>query len=207
MRRIIGLVEIKIHASSGSISSISDTFWRLAHQPEYVNKRLDLIEGVIYEMPLAGFEQGVVSANLLGLIGIHVRANDLGLLLMTGTGFVVHTDPNGKDTILAPDVGFIAKARIPAEPVKQYAPLAPDLAVEVVSPNDSASDVHVKVNKYLQYGTPVIWVVYPATRTVVVHTAAGAQTLDADDTLDGGDILPGFALRVGDIFSFSSPAE
>lgn len=184
----------------------ADAFWELAHLPENADKRLDLIEGVIYEMPPAGMEHGASGANLLIDMGVYVRAHDLGMVTAAETGFVVHTDANGKDTILAPDVGFIAKARVPAESVKQYVPLAPDLAVEVVSPNDSASDVHIKVNKYLQYGTPVVWVVYPVTRTVVVHTATGAQTLGADDQLDGGSILPGFKLRVGAIFTFSSPS-
>ncbi len=163
----------------------ADAFWELAHLPENADKRLDLIEGVIYEMPSAGMEHGESGGNLFGFVWTHVRQHDLGMVTAAETGFVVHTDANGKDTILVPDVGFIAKARLPAEPVKQYAPLAPDLAVEVVSPNDSASDVHSKVNKYLQYGTRAVWVVYPATRTVVVHTAAGAQTLGADDLLDG----------------------
>ncbi len=181
-----------------------EAFWELAHQPKNADKRLDLIEGVIYEMPPAGFEYGASGGNLIIDIGSYVRAHDLGMVTAAETGFIVHTDPNGKDTVLAPDVGFIAKLRIPTELTKRYAPLAPDLAVEVVSPNDRAIDVHEKVNKYLQYGTRAVWVVYPTTRTVVVQTVAGAQTLNANDTLDGGDVLPGFTLRVSEIFTFSS---
>jgi Uma2 family endonuclease len=117
------------------------------------------------------------------------------------TGYIVHTNEAGTATILAPDVGFIAKARVPREPVRSYLHLAPDLAVEVVSPNDSASEIHVKVNKYLQYGTRAVWVAYPETHTVAVHTASGAKTLTESETLDGGDILPGFTLPVREIFS------
>ncbi|MCC6804941.1 MAG: Uma2 family endonuclease, partial [Anaerolineae bacterium] len=91
--------------------------------------------------------------------------------------------------------------RLPAETVRQYGRLAPDLAVEVVSPNDRAAEIHAKVNKYLHYGTRMVCVVYPATRTVVVHTASGAQTLAEADTFDGGDVLPGFLLPLRDLFA------
>jgi Uma2 family endonuclease len=117
------------------------------------------------------------------------------------TGYIVHTNEAGKDTLLAPDVGFIAKARVPAEAIHSYAHLAPDLAVEVVAPNDSASEIHAKVNNYLQYGTHAVWVANPETHTVVAHTPNGAKTLGENDTLDGGDVLPGFTLPVREIFS------
>ena len=73
--------------------------------------------------------------------------------------------------------------------------------MEIVSPNDTADDIHAKVNLYLRYGTRVVWVAYPATRTVVVHTASGARTLGEDDALDGGDVLPGFTLPIREIFA------
>jgi Uma2 family endonuclease len=71
-----------------------------------------------------------------------------------------------------------------------YAPFAPDLAVEVVSPNDSAEDIEKKVIEYLRYSTRMVWVFYPTTQTVVVDTPQGTQRLDTDGTLDGGDVLP-----------------
>ena len=179
----------------------AEAFWEIAHLPENADKHLELIEGVIYEMPPAGLEHGTDAGNFFGFIWTYVRQHDLGLVTAAETGYIVHTDANGKNTILAPDVGFIAKARMTAEPSKKYAPLAPDLAVEMVSPNDTAAEIHAKVNQYLQYGTRAVWVAYPQTRTVVVHTRAGAQTLSEADTLDGGDILPGFALAVREIFS------
>ena len=179
----------------------AEEFWEIAHLPENADKHMELIEGVIYEMPPAGEEHGTDGANALILIGMYVRANDLGRVTAAETGYVVYTDANGKDTILAPDVGFIAKARASALPSRKYARLAPDLAVEIVSPNDKAEDIHAKVNKYLQYGTRLVWVAYPETRTVVVHSVSGAQTLNENDTLDGSDVLPGFKLRIGEIFS------
>jgi Uma2 family endonuclease len=78
---------------------------------------------------------------------------------------------------------------------------APDLAVEVVSPNDSDKDIARKVREYLQYGTRMVVVVYPDSRKVAVHSPTGRQTLTEDGTLDGGDVLPGLKLAVRDIFS------
>lgn len=179
----------------------AEDLWALSHSPQYADKHLELIDGVIYDMPPAGEEHGADAGNFLGFIWTHARANDLGRVTTAETGYILHTDPDGRDVVLAPDVGFIVKARATAEPSRKYVPLAPDLAVEVVSPNDKAEEIHLKVNKYLQYGTRLVWVAYPETHTVVVHTTSGARTLAENDTLDGGDVLPGFTLRVGEIFS------
>jgi len=179
----------------------AEEFWEIAHLPENADKHMELIEGVIYEMPPAGYEHGTDAGNFLGFIWSHVRTNGLGRVTAAETGYIVYTDANGKDTILAPDVGFIAKARALEAPTRKYVPFAPDLAVEMVSPNDKAEEIHSKVQKYLQYGTRMVWVAYPETRTVVVHTPSGAQTLHEDETLDGGEVLPGFKLLIREIFS------
>ena len=177
----------------------SQDFSALAHQ--HPDKHMELIAGRVYETPLLGFEHGVIAGNFAGFIGMYVRSHDLGRVTMTGTGYLIHTDDTGKDTLLTPDVGFVAKARVPAASTRSYARLAPDLAVEVVSPNDKAEEIHAKVNKYLQYGTRAVWVAYPETHTVVVHTPEGAKTLSENDVIDGGDVLPGFTLPVRDIFT------
>ncbi len=179
----------------------AEEFWEIAHLPENADKHMELIEGVIYEMPPAGYEHGNDAGNFFGFIWTYVRANDLGRVTAAETGYVVYTNASGKDTILAPDVGFIAKARATEAPSRKYALFAPDLAVEMVSPNDKAEEIHTKVNTYLKYGTKLVWVAYPETRTVVVHTASGAQTLGENETLDGGDVLPGFKLLIREIFS------
>ncbi len=179
----------------------AEEFWEIAQFPENADQHMELIEGVIYTMPPAGEEHGSIGANFLVPIHTHVRSNDLGRVTTAETGYIVHTDPDGKHTLLAPDVGFIAKARMTPEPKPQYVPFAPDLAVEIMFPNDKAAEIHLKVNKYLQYGTRLVWVAYPETRTVVVHTAAGAHTLSENDVLEGGEVLPGFTLRVGEIFA------
>lgn len=173
----------------------ADDLWELSHNGDGI--RYELIEGVLYEMPPAGGLHGDVASEWNMRIRQWVKQHDLGFVTAAETGFSLSAD--GKN-VLAPDVGFIAKGRIDALP-DGFIPLAPDLAVEVVSPNDSASYIQEKVSRYLQYGVKQVWVVYPKQRQVVIHTPDGAHTRQADDTLYGGDILPGFALKVGDIFA------
>ena len=80
---------------------------------------------------------------------------------------------------------------------------APDLAVEVVSPSIEAADIHRKICQLLAAGTALVWIVYPETRTVEVHTKTGATTFADDDIISGGDVLPGFAVAVREIFPAS----
>ena len=104
------------------------------------------------------------------------------------------------DTARELDIAFLSKSRELGPPDFNWYELGPDLAVEVISPNTRASDIHLKVMQVLGAGTRLIWLVYPETRTVEVHTAEGGTKLHEDDTLSGGDALPGFSMRVGDIF-------
>ena len=99
------------------------------------------------------------------------------------------------------DIAFVSKGKEHRNRLEfTWYEMGPDLAVEVISPNNKAGDIHLKVMQLLNAGTRLVWLVYPESRTVVVHTASGATTLYENDTLSGGDILPGFELRVGDIF-------
>ncbi len=178
-----------------------DAFWSLTHHPDNAGKRLELIEGVVVEMAPAGLKHGSIALRLGRLIGNYVDAHQLGYTTAAETGYILGKNADGRDTVRAPDVGFIAADKLQADLPDGFAPVAPDLAVEVVSPGDSASDIHERVSDYLHYGTRVIWVVYPKTKSVVVHTPTNAQTLEANDTLDGGDVLPGFSLPLSAIFT------
>lgn len=88
--------------------------------------------------------------------------------------------------------------------VDGYPELAPDLVVEVVSPNDRASEIQAKVGEWLRAGSRLVWVLYPTTRTAMVYQVGGAvQLLHAEDTLTGDPVLPGFACRLGDVFGLA----
>ena len=136
------------------------------------------------------------------LIKHHAKTHDLGVVTAAETGFILHTNPDGRDTVRAPDVGFISKARIPEEGLPEgYFQGAPDLAVEVVSPGDSHQDVEQKVLDYLDAGTKLIWIVQPRMRTITVYRSLkDVRILTENDTLDGNDVLPGFNIAVKEIF-------
>jgi Uma2 family endonuclease len=161
---------------------------------------LELVEGVLIEMTPAGGEHGGLASEALRLIANNVRERKLGYTTAAETGYILFKNPNGKDTVRAPDVGFVAAHRLPKGLPSSYIPCAPDLAVEVVSPNDSAAEIHDKVSDYLRYGTRMVWVFYPTSKSGVAYTPDGAQVVDSDGTLDGGDVLPGFTLALKDIF-------
>jgi Uma2 family endonuclease len=106
------------------------------------------------------------------------------------------------DTVRGPDVAYVRAERIPETGVPvAFWELAPDLAVEVVSPDARAADVRDKVREYLAAGTLLVWVVYPRSREIIAHTPDGmARTYAVADTLTHPDLLPGFACRVAEIF-------
>jgi Uma2 family endonuclease len=137
---------------------------------------------------------------LLVRLYTHARSHALGLVVGADVGFVLARDP---DVVYAPDVAFIRADRVPyGAAAKKFIEGAPDLVVEVVSPNDRWPAVKRKVDKFLKAGARLVWVVRPNDRTVVVRDPDGrSQILGAFDTLDGQEVVPGFRFRVGDLFA------
>ncbi len=179
----------------------AENLWELSHSPEYDDQRLELSEGELIVMSPAGGKHGGIALKMGRIIGNYVEEHILGYVTAAETGFILYKNPDGRDTVRAPDVGFVARERLPDGLPDGYIPFAPDFAVEVVSPTDEAEEVQLKINQYLRYGTHLIWVVYPKSRTVVVYTPDSTQTLDITGTLNGGDVLPGFSLPVTNILS------
>ncbi|MBN1309831.1 MAG: Uma2 family endonuclease [Anaerolineae bacterium] len=160
-------------------------------------ERLELVKGEIQAMTPSGGRHGEVAIEIGAFIRTHVKSRQLGRVTGAETGYILSTDP---DTVRAPDVGFVSSTRAPGPLPESFIPYAPDLAVEVVSPHDTATKIHQKVVEYLRAGTQLVWVLYPESRTVAVHTSDGAHTLTEENTLDGGDVLPGFSVPVREIF-------
>lgn len=150
-------------------------------------------------MAPAGFEHGTIVANLHVLLGSFVRTHKLGVTAVAEAGYILARDP---DTVRAPDISFIARERMPANGMPAgFAPIAPDLVVEVMSPSESSDDIQDKLVAYLSAGTRMLWVVFPRTRTVTVYRSLqNARILTAADTLGGEDVVPGFACQVSEIF-------
>lgn len=166
------------------------------HAPD---KRTELVRGRLVVREPAGYEHGRVAADLLVRIGRHVRANALGQVLAAETGFTLQRRP---DTVRAPDVAFVRADRVPSPGTRGFPELAPDLAVEVRSPGDTHAEVAEKVADWLAAGTSLVWVADPIARTVIVHApGATPRTLTVHDTLDGGDMLPGFSARVDELLA------
>lgn len=162
--------------------------------------RYRLIKGELITMSPAGSEHGALAAIVAALLVQYVRANNLGIVFGAETGFKVAENP---DTVLAPDVAFTSREHVPESGItKKYWPGAPDLAVEILSPGDTAREVEVKVGQWLSAGARLVWTVNPKQKSVTVHRASKvSDTLSETDELDGEEIVPGFRCRVSEIFA------
>lgn len=162
--------------------------------------RYELVEGEVRKMTPAGGEHGRIALNVGYFLTDHVRANNLGTVYAAETGFRIATDP---DTVRAPDAAFVRRERVEAMgPVQGYLPGAPDLAVEVVSPGDSYSDVAEKALDWLDAGTRMVLVVDPRKHTVTAYLSRDdIRVLSEGDVLDGGEVVPGWSVPVRRLFT------
>lgn len=162
--------------------------------------RWELIDGEMVEMSPSADEPSSIGATITGMLWSFARPRRLGRVYNAEGGFVLFSD---RETVRAPDVAFVRAERMPrGEARKHFARLAPDLAVEVLSPSDRASEVLVKVQMYQESGVRLVWIVDPDLETVTV-IAQGNPTivLGSGDDLTGGDVLPGFSVSVAEIFA------
>jgi len=156
-------------------------------------QKYELVDGEIRVSP-AGYLHGRVCARLTVRLGAFVEERRLGDLLDSSTGFRL---PGGN--VRLPDVSFVARGRMVGD-VGGFGDLAPDLAVEVLSPTDSSRQVLDKVGEYLQAGVHLVWVIDPERRTAAVHRSlTDVRKLGPDDSLDGEDVVPGFRCRLADV--------
>lgn len=164
--------------------------------------RHELVQGELRTMPPGGWGQGKQSSRLDRSLGNYVEAHGLGEVATNEPGFLLTRDP---DTVRSPDVAFVRAERLlEADPERGYYPGVPDLAVEVISPNDLYTDVDEKVAEWLEHGTRLVFVVNPRRRTVAVHRPGrDVRMLNVNDALDGEDVVPGWTLPVREIFDRS----
>ena len=161
--------------------------------------RYELSRGELVPMTPVGLQHSWIVARLGMFLTRYVIEKRLGIVGMEG-GFKLERDP---DTLRAPDIHFVSKARIEKEGITQkFADFPPDLAIEVLSPEDTASEVQKKVEEYLAGGVRLIWVVEPATKTVTAYRShQDVKVFTEDQELEGGDVIPGFRIRVVEIFA------
>jgi Uma2 family endonuclease len=147
-----------------------------------------------------GMEASVVAGRVFLRLAAFVEQHNLGWVAPEGTSYQCF--PDEPDRVRRADTSFVARGRLPSDtPPRGHCRIAPDLAVEVVSPNDSYYEVEQKVQEYVGAGVRLVWVVNPDNRTVRVHRLEGTTTdLDELDEVSGENVLPGFTCRAGDFF-------
>jgi Uma2 family endonuclease len=159
--------------------------------------RHEISEGDLISKAPAKFLQTLVVVAVFEMLHAYLKQRG-GARAFPEAGYVLSHNPL---TIRQPDVSVLSAERIRATDVERYVEGAPELAVEIVSPSQSAEDLEVKVQQCLRSGGKQVWVFYPITRRVHIFLASGEVTiLDETQTLDAGELLPGFSIKVADLF-------
>jgi Uma2 family endonuclease len=172
--------------------------------------RYELRHGILVERDM-GTESNWLAGRVLFLISLFLETHQLGYPFGSETSYACF--PDDPRHAPRPDVSVIRFGRLPDEKLpKGHCKIRPDLVVEVVSPNDTAEEVSDKVVDFQSVGVPLIWVIYPGTRRVLIHRLASDQRgrvseLTEADTISGEDVLPGFTCAVSEFFRLPRPAE
>ncbi len=160
------------------------------------DKHTELVRGVMVVSEPPGFRHGDIAVKLTVILAQFVRSRGLGTVL-SESGYVLARNP---DTVRGPDVSFVRKERVPDQLPQGFAHFAPDLAVEVLSPDDRPGEILEKVADYLRAGTPLVWVIDPDLRQVRVHRSDHTMEIIGETGfLDGESVLPGFTCALAEI--------
>jgi Uma2 family endonuclease len=170
--------------------------WRMPADAPY-----ELWHGVLVDVLPTGLESSATGVWLVVRVSVFVESHDLGVVTGADGGYLLLSD-EGRETVVAPDVGFVRWERLPGRKLTpRHCPVPPDLALEVQSPSDTPCDMQKKLGLYMEAGVPLVWWVDLGQRVVRGHRSGRPSVvLRAGDVLDGEDILPGFRLPVADIF-------
>ena len=159
----------------------------------------ELIRGVLHETVAAGGEHGDIAGALIGEIRGYARPRRLGRVGGSDTGIMLERNP---DTVREPDAYYISAEKLPLNVrVAGYYEVVPDMVAEIRSLSDRLTEFNEKIQMWLSFGVRLVLAIYPQTRTIAAHRPGQpVVTLAYDDTLDGGDVIPGFSCPVRDIF-------
>ncbi|MCW5980137.1 MAG: Uma2 family endonuclease [Bryobacteraceae bacterium] len=174
------------------------TIAELERLPAEDGVRYELDGGDLVRMTFPKPRHNLLVGRIYRILLEFAERTALGIVYPSDTGYVLSRDP---DTLRGPDVTYLPARRASLVDPDQHIEGAPDLAVEVVSPSDSAEDLDKKVKQYLAAGGHTVWIVYPLTRTVQVYQAdGGVRQLTGDQILEAPELLPGFAVPVSRLF-------
>ncbi len=163
-------------------------------RPENADRIFELIDGEIIEK-VPSFKPSMIAATLIVTIQPFVKQHQLGFVTGADGGYIMNDEGN----VFDPDVGFISKLRMPQMPERE-ALVPPDFAIEVKSPTDRKRDMRLKAEKYLRFGTTMVWLVFPDEQQVEVYVRdQDVQTLGVDDEVDQYEVIPGISLAVRDV--------
>ncbi len=179
----------------------ADDFFEIVQQPEYADRIVELIEGEIVDMPFPNPIHAAILGTLSAEMIMYVKKRKLGRVLVGDAPFVLEQNPEGRDTVRGLDIAFISSERLPEALPRKPLLVAPDLAVEIISPSNKAEDIEKKIEQLLEAGTTLIWIVYPDLQSIAVHTPDGTFKLKESDMLTGGDVLAGFEIPVSEVFT------
>jgi Uma2 family endonuclease len=159
----------------------------------------ELVRGEIIDTMPPSREHGRIALAIGALLRLWASQGSWGEVGVE-SGFILAHDP---DIVRGPDVYYVRADRVLADDKPNaFWTIAPDLAIEVISPSETLEEVRAKIRDFLSAGTPLVWTIHPSSREVVVHTPDGlARTYGADDVIEYPDILPGFSCKVAELFS------
>ncbi len=162
------------------------------------SKDHELIEGKLVKTMSTGFIHGIVAQRIGRFIGNFASEHNLGETTAAETGFIL-----GEKTYRGADGAFISNKNLEKHGYPRgFFPVAPDIAIEVVSPNNTSEEMMEKTNLYLENGSRLVWIIYPQTRVISVFRQNNViSLLRENDTLDGEDVLPNFRLSVAELFA------
>ena len=163
-------------------------------------QRYELLDGDLVEMSPTNHTHARLMTKVASALHLYVEAHDLGEVLSGDPGIILRRNP---DRVRAPDVCFIARNRVPPESSPYgFIEVVPDLVIEIVSPNDTPTEVQAKIEEWLRAGARLVWAAYPDTRSIVAHRGVHSHRVYTEsDILDGDPVLPVFTYPVADLFS------
>lgn len=166
------------------------------HSP--LSKNHELINGELVEIMSTGFVHGVIAQEISYFVLDFAKKHNLGVVTAAETGFIL-----GKKTYRGADSAFISNESLKKHGYPQgFFPTAPDIAIEVVSPNNTSEEMMEKTNLYLQNGSKLVWIIYPQTKVITVYRQNNiVSLLRENDVLEGEDVLPNFRMEVAKLFA------
>lgn len=179
----------------------ADELLMLAEDAEW---QYELVDGVLVRMPSPGYQHGRLVNKLANRLTNYVEAHNLGEVVIADTGFLL-SQIGQPDTVLGPDISFVRAEQVPppnAPDIEKYLRLAPDLAIEVVSPSQFRPEMAAKAKIYLNAGVRLVWIVWPESGTVDVWRPGGDAPmvpLTSADALDGMEVVPGFTCPLANL--------